>query len=262
MSGTVDKNDIMISVWNLQKAFAGNEVLKGIALKIKNGEVAALIGSSGSGKTTLLRCLNFLESADCGHLTMDGINVNLAIATKREKLEIRKKTAMVFQNYALFMNMTVIHNVMEGLVTVQKKSKDEARSVAEEMLRKVGLTDKFDSKPYQLSGGQQQRVGIARALALNPRVILFDEPTSALDPEKVDEVLDVIKLVAGTGVTMIIVTHEMQFAYDVANHVIFMDSGYILEEGPPQKVFDHPENERTRQFLSRFTLARSAQKSA
>jgi L-cystine transport system ATP-binding protein len=250
----------MISLWNLQKAFGDNEVLKGVGLKIKNGEVAVLIGSSGSGKTTLLRCLNFLESADSGSLTIDGVNVNLAIATNREKLAIRKKTAMVFQNYALFMNMSVVQNVMEGLVTVQKKPKDEARAIAEEMLDKVGLHDKFEAKPYQLSGGQQQRVGIARALALNPKVILFDEPTSALDPEKVDEVLDVIKLVAGTGVTMIVVTHEMQFAYDVANHVVFMDSGYILEEGPPQKVFDHPENERTRQFLSRFTLARDSRK--
>jgi L-cystine transport system ATP-binding protein len=262
MNETDVENGDMISLWNLQKAFGGNEVLKGVGLKIRNGEVATLIGSSGSGKTTLLRCLNFLESADCGSLAIDGVHVNLAVATKREKLEIRKKTAMVFQNYALFMNMSAIQNVMEGLIAVQKKSKDEARAIAEEMLCKVGLNGKFDSKPYQLSGGQQQRVGIARALALNPKVLLFDEPTSALDPEKVDEVLDVIKLVAGTGVTMIIVTHEMQFAYDVANHVIFMDSGYVIEEGPPQKVFDHPENERTRQFLSRFTLARGARKSA
>ncbi|MDR1909211.1 MAG: amino acid ABC transporter ATP-binding protein [Spirochaetaceae bacterium] len=249
----------MISIWNLQKSFGSNEVLKGIELKVKNGEVVALIGSSGSGKTTLLRCINFLESADCGYLTVDGIMVNLSLASKQDKYEIRRKTAMVFQNYALFMNMSVIRNVMEGLVSVQKKSRDEARAIAEAMLQKVGLSEKFDARPYQLSGGQQQRVGIARALALNPKVILFDEPTSALDPEMVDGILDVIKVVAGTGVTMIVVTHEMQFAYDVANHVVFMDSGHILEEGPPGKLFDKPEHERTKQFLARFNLSRGTQ---
>jgi L-cystine transport system ATP-binding protein len=252
----------MVSIWNLQKAFGDNEVLKGINLTIKNGEVTALIGSSGSGKTTLLRCLNFLESADYGNLTIDDVSVNLRKSTKKEKLAICKKTAMVFQNYALFMNMSVIRNVMEGLTVVQKKPEEEARAIAEDVLRKVGLSEKFDVKPYELSGGQQQRVGIARALALNPKVILFDEPTSALDPEMVDEILDVIKLVAKTGVTMIIVTHEMQFAYDVANHVVFMDKGYILEEGSPSDIFDNPKNERTKQFLSRFTLTRFNQKSA
>ncbi|MDR3123381.1 MAG: amino acid ABC transporter ATP-binding protein [Treponema sp.] len=247
----------MITVRNLQKAFGDNEVLKGIDLNIKNGEVAALIGSSGSGKTTLLRCLNFLENADHGTLCIDDISVNLSRVSRRDKYALRRKTAMVFQNYALFMNMSVIRNVMEGLVAVQKKSKDEARAIAEDVLRKVGLSEKFDNKPFELSGGQQQRVGIARALALNPKVILFDEPTSALDPEMVDDILDVIKLVAKTGVTMIVVTHEMQFAYDIANHVVFMDKGYIEERGTPQEIFDRPRNERTRQFLSRFNLARN-----
>jgi L-cystine transport system ATP-binding protein len=252
-----DLSDNMITVRNLQKAFGDNEVLKGIDLNIKNGEVAALIGSSGSGKTTLLRCINFLENADHGTLCIDNISVNLGRASRRDKYALRRKTAMVFQNYALFMNMSVVRNVMEGLVVVQKKPKDEARAIAEDVLRKVGLSEKFDDKPFELSGGQQQRVGIARALALNPKVILFDEPTSALDPEMVDDILDVIKLVAKTGVTMIVVTHEMQFAYDIANHVVFMDKGYIEEEGTPKQIFDNPRNERTKQFLSRFNLARN-----
>jgi L-cystine transport system ATP-binding protein len=252
-----DLSGNMITVRNLQKAFGDNEVLKGIDLDIKNGEVTALIGSSGSGKTTLLRCLNFLENADRGSLRIDTISVNLGRVSRKDKYALRRKTAMVFQNYALFMNMSVIGNVMEGLVAVQKKSKDEARSIAEDVLQKVGLSEKFENKPYELSGGQQQRVGIARALALNPKVILFDEPTSALDPEMVDDILDVIKLVAKTGVTMIVVTHEMQFAYDIANHVVFMDKGYIEEEGSPREIFDRPRNERTKQFLSRFNLARN-----
>ncbi|AEF85700.1 L-cystine import ATP-binding protein TcyN [Treponema primitia ZAS-2] len=245
----------MIEVRGLRKSFGANEILKGIDFYVKEGEVVALIGPSGSGKTTLLRCLNFLEKADAGTLHIDDIQVDLKKVTGKQKIALRRKTAMVFQNYALFLNKTAIKNVSEPLIVSRKKTKAEARAIAEDVLVKVGLGDKFNSKPFELSGGQQQRVGIARALALNPEVILFDEPTSALDPEKVDEILDVIKGVIKTGVTMVIVTHEMQFAYDVASRVVFMDKGEIVEEGTQKEIFDNPKEERTRQFLSRFHLA-------
>jgi L-cystine transport system ATP-binding protein len=246
----------MIEVKNLRKSFGKNEVLKGVDFSVKEGEVVALIGPSGSGKTTLLRCLNFLEKANAGTMRIDDISVDLKRVTAKTKLALRRKTAMVFQNYALFQNKSAAGNVMEGLLVSKKMDKKEARRIAEEMLLKVGLSDKFDAKPFELSGGQQQRVGIARALALNPKVVLFDEPTSALDPEKVDEILEVIRYVVKTGVTIVIVTHEMQFAYDIANRVVFLDDGEIVEEGDPKQVLDAPKTERAKQFLARFNLAR------
>ncbi|MDR2201870.1 MAG: amino acid ABC transporter ATP-binding protein [Clostridiales bacterium] len=246
----------MLEVKNISKSFGKLRVLKNIDLTVNEGEVVAIIGPSGSGKTTLLRCLNFLERADEGVLTIDGLSADLKKTTAKQRLALRRKTAMVFQNYALFLNKTARENVTEGLIVSKKMKKAEARTLAEEYLKKVGLTDKYDAKPFELSGGQQQRVGIARALALNPKVILFDEPTSALDPEKVNEILDVICVVA-SGATAIIVTHEMQFAYDVATRVIFMDEGEIVEDGTPKEVFDNPKTERTAQFLSRFNINRN-----
>jgi L-cystine transport system ATP-binding protein len=246
----------MIEIKNLWKSFGKTEVLKGIDFHVKPGEVVALIGPSGSGKTTLLRCINFLEKADAGTIRIDDTGADFKRVSPRTKLALRRKTAMVFQNFALFLNKTVVENVMEGLLVSKKMRKDEARTIAEDFLRRVCLEDKFDSKPFELSGGQQQRVGIARAMALNPRVILLDEPTSALDPEKVHEILGVIKCVIQTGVTMVIVTHEMQFAYDVATKVVFIDKGKIVEEGTQKEVFDNPKEERTRQFLEHFNLRR------
>jgi L-cystine transport system ATP-binding protein len=249
----------MLEIRNIQKAFGDNQVLKGFDFHVKEGEVVAVIGPSGSGKTTLLRCVNFLERADAGTIRIDDLSADFKTVSNKTKLALRRKTAMVFQNYALYLNKTAIQNVMESLIVVKKIEKDAARQIAREYLEKVGLSDKFDSKPFELSGGQQQRVGIARALAINPKVILFDEPTSALDPEKVNEILDVIKQVVKDGMTMVIVTHEMQFAYDVANRVVFMDEGEIVEEGDPRLVFNKPREERTRQFLQRFNLARDTE---
>jgi L-cystine transport system ATP-binding protein len=249
----------IIEIKALKKSFAQNHVLCGINLSINEGDVTVLLGPSGSGKTTLLRCVNFLEKADSGNLRIDDIDVDLQKAKKQDVLAIRRKTAMVFQNYALFANKTAGENIMEGLLVSKKMNRDEAHSIAKDMLEKVGLGERFDAKPFELSGGQQQRIGIARALALNPRVILFDEPTSALDPEMVDDILGVIRCVAESGVTMIIVTHEMQFAYDIATNIVFMDKGVVVEHGAPKEVFDNPKEERTKQFLSRFNLARDAE---
>lgn len=242
----------MIKVENLKKSFGKNEILKGVSVQVEQGEVTVIIGPSGSGKTTLLRCINFLEKADEGHLTVGDLSVDLKKCNKKEVLAIRRKCAFVFQNYSLFQNKTALENVMEGLVVVQKKSKEEARKIAEETLEWVGLADRMDYYPVNLSGGQQQRVGIARAVALSPDVILFDEPTSALDPELVGETLELIKKVAQKGITMIVVTHEMAFAQDVANQVIFMDDGVVVESGTPREIFNHPKNERTKQFLARI----------
>lgn len=242
----------MIEVSHVKKSFGGNCVINDVSLNIKKGDVIVILGPSGSGKTTLLRCLNFLERADAGHLTMGDLSVDFQTATKRDILNVRKRTAFVFQNYALFRNKTAVENVMEGLVIGRKMPKAQARAIAEEELRKVGLSDRLDYYPSQLSGGQQQRVGIARAVALNPEVILFDEPTSALDPELIGEVLAIMKQLAREGATMIVVTHEMSFARDVASHVIFMDGGVIVEEGKPDEMFDSPRQERTRQFLQRI----------
>lgn len=242
----------MLTVKNVKKRFGNNDVLKGVDIEIEKGDVTVVLGPSGSGKTTLLRCINFLERADDGEIILDDIQTNFKTARKKEILAIRKKTAFVFQNYSLFNNKTALGNVTEGLIIGRKIPKAEAIEIAKKALNKVGLANKYDAYPSQLSGGQQQRVGIARALAVNPEVILFDEPTSALDPELVSEVLSVMKTLALEGTTMLIVTHEMSFAKDVANKVIFMDGGVIVEEGTPQEIFVTPKKERTKQFLRRI----------
>lgn len=240
----------MLKLTNVHKSFDKTEVLKGISLKVEKGSVTAIIGPSGAGKTTLLRCMNFLEKADSGILDFDELHIDLERVSKKTMLEIRRKTAFVFQNYNLFANMTALENVMEGLVTARKVPKAEAKDRALKALEKVGLKDKAAFYPSSLSGGQQQRVGIARAIAVNPEVILFDEPTSALDPELKGEVLSVIKGLAAEGTTMVIVTHEMNFARDTADRVIFMDKGKIVEEGEAAAFFTSPKEERTKQFLA------------
>ncbi len=243
----------MIELKGIRKAFHQQEVLKGIDIKIEKGQVVTILGPSGSGKTTLLRCVNFLEQPNEGTVQVGSTVIRAQEARKKEIISLRKQSAMVFQHYNLFAHKTVIENVMEGLIVARKLKKVEARERSEQVLAKVGLLDKLHHYPSQLSGGQQQRVGIARALALNPEVILFDEPTSALDPELVGEVLAVIKRIAKEGITMIIVTHEMNFARDVSDHVLFMDDGVIVEEGKPADVFTHPKQERTKRFLRRLS---------
>ncbi|AIQ23584.1 amino acid ABC transporter ATP-binding protein [Paenibacillus sp. FSL E2-8871] len=246
----------MIEILNLHKSFGELQVLKGIDLEMEHGKVLVIIGPSGSGKTTLLRCFNLLEVPDQGSLSLSDIKINFTDNKKipqKSILALRQKTGMVFQSYNLFPHMTALGNVMEGQVTVQKRSKDEARERALQLLTKVGLADKADAYPHQLSGGQQQRVAIARAMAVDPEVLLFDEPTSALDPELVGEVLKVIKQLAAEGMTMVIVTHEMKFAADVADRIILMDGGHILEQGTPQEVLEHPQHPRALQFLNRIS---------
>ena len=245
-------SEVMVKCSQVHKSFGDLEVLKGVDLEVKKGEVVAILGPSGSGKTTFLRCINFLERGDAGTISVNGFTVPCKEGTKKEVLELRKKTAMVFQNYNLFKNKTVIQNVMEGLTIVQKVNKQEAYERSKAMLEKVGLGQRLDYYPIQISGGQQQRAGIARALVLQPDVILFDEPTSALDPELVGEVLETMKEIAETGITMIVVTHEISFAHDVASKVVFMDGGVVVEQGTPEQVIDHPQNERTRQFLKKI----------
>lgn len=243
----------ILEVTGLRKSFGKTPVLTGIDLAVQPGETVALLGPSGSGKTTLLRCLNFLERADAGTLRIEEQRVDLRHAHSKQILALRRRTAMVFQNYDLFLNKTVLQNVTEGLIVARKVSKDEAIATARDVLSQVGLSTRLDARPHELSGGQQQRVGIARALAIKPAVLLFDEPTSALDPEKVQEILDVIRAVAQTGMTLLIVTHKMGFAYEVAHRVVFMEGGEIVEQGTPAQVFGAPKQERTRQFVSRFT---------
>ncbi|MGB2994253.1 MAG: amino acid ABC transporter ATP-binding protein [Paenisporosarcina sp.] len=241
----------MISINGLHKKFGDLEVLKGIDLHVNKGQVIVVIGPSGSGKTTLLRCLNILEVPTAGSITIDEQTADFSKTVNKRTVDLlRRESAMVFQHYNLFPHMTALQNVMEGPVIVKKMSKTDARAKAEQLLNKVGLGDKLDFYPHQLSGGQQQRVGIARALALEPKVMLFDEPTSALDPELVGEVLQVMKDLATEGITMVVVTHEMRFANDVANEVIFMDQGKIIERSKPSDMFTHPKEERTRQFLN------------
>ncbi|MFD2370748.1 amino acid ABC transporter ATP-binding protein [Brevibacillus sp. GCM10020057] len=240
----------MIAITDLHKQFHQLHVLKGISLTVAKGKVVVIIGPSGSGKTTLLRCLNVLETPTSGTIRIGEVKLDFSKKVERSQFPLlRKQTGMVFQNYNLFPHMTALENVMEGPVTVKKESKESARAKASALLAKVGLGDKLDHYPAQLSGGQQQRVGIARALAMDPKVMLFDEPTSALDPELVGEVLKVMKELAQEGMTMVIVTHEMGFARDVADEVIFMDQGVIVEQGPPEQLFAQPREERTRQFL-------------
>lgn len=242
----------MLELQNIHKSFNDLEVLKGINLKINKGEVVTLIGPSGTGKTTLLRCINYLEKPDSGEINLSGFHLNYSSAKKKDILTLRRKTAMVFQHYNLFKNKTVIQNVTEALVVIQKKPKKIAYEKGVEELKKVGLIDKINCYPYQLSGGQQQRVGIARALAVEPEVILFDEPTSSLDPELVEGVLSVIENVAKTGMTTLLVTHEMNFAKNISNKVIFMENGKIVEEGTPSQIFENSSQIRTRQFLKKY----------
>ena len=242
----------MLEIRNLRKAFGPLQVLKGIDLDVNKGDVVAILGSSGSGKTTMLRCLNFLERADAGTMDFDGRRIELHRATHAEINALRRRTGFVFQNYNLFRNLTALENVTEGLRVVHKLSAAEAERIGRECLEKVGMGDRADHYPSQLSGGQQQRVGIARAIAANPDVIFFDEPTSALDPELVGEVLAVIKKLAEEGRTLVIVTHELDFARHVATKVTFMDKGVVVEEGAPEVFFTNPKEPRTRQFLSRY----------
>jgi len=250
----------MISVRNLRKAFGSNEVLKGIDLDVAAGEVVAIIGPSGSGKTTLLRCLNLLEQPSAGQITVGDIHIDADKPLKgQQKLirQLRQQAGFVFQNFNLFPHRTALENVIEGPVQVKKEPREAALAHARALLAKVGLSGKEDAYPKRLSGGQQQRVAIARALAMRPQVILFDEPTSALDPELVGEVLTTIRDLAEEKRTMVIVTHEMAFARDVADRAIFIDQGHIVEQGPAKTLFTKPQHERTRQFLSKFLLDRS-----
>ncbi|HEL1596598.1 TPA: amino acid ABC transporter ATP-binding protein [Streptococcus suis] len=242
----------MIQANGVKLTFGGQQVLKGIDVEVNPGEVVVILGPSGSGKTTLLRSLNFLEKADAGHLVFGEDSYDLAQMTKKDFASIRKRTAFVFQNYNLFANKTALQNVTEGLIVARKVPKQEAERIGKAALDKVGLSDKYGFYPSQLSGGQQQRVGIARAIATNPEVIYFDEPTSALDPELIGEVLAVMMQLAKEGMTMVVVTHEMGFARAVADRVIFMDGGRIIEEGRPEDIFDQPKEERTKQFLARI----------
>ncbi|QFT90087.1 Glutamine transport ATP-binding protein GlnQ [Bacillus sp. THAF10] len=235
-----------IEVKQLNKSFGDLHVLKDISLSLKNKEVVCLIGASGSGKSTVLRCLNFLEMKDSGTVIIDGKEVDV----KKDNLnKVRQRVGMVFQHFHLFPHMTVLQNVMEAPVQLKKAKKEEAKQIALDLLEKVGLSDKANVYPEKLSGGQKQRVAIARALAMKPEVMLFDEPTSALDPELVGEVLKTMKELAEEGMTMMVVTHEMGFAQEVADRVIYMHDGKIVEEGPPQELFNSPQNQRTRDFL-------------
>ncbi len=248
-----------LEIKNLRKSFGDLEVIKDISLNVEEGQVVAVIGPSGSGKSTLLRCATLLDTMDSGELiylgeraVTTGADGKAVLAPAKQLQKIQGYYGLVFQNFNLFPHYSVIKNVVDALITVQKMSKTEALATGQELLKKMSLSDKEDAYPYQLSGGQQQRVSIARALALNPKVLFFDEPTSALDPELTGEILRVIRDLAAEQMTMVIVTHEMSFARDVADHIIFMDEGVIVEEGPPEKVINNPKNERTRTFLSRF----------
>ena len=242
----------MLKINNLCKNFDQNTVLKNIDLEVKKGEVVVLIGPSGTGKSTLLRCINILEKADSGSLTIGDLNVDLAELHKKDILKIRRKTAMVFQNYNLFNNKTVIENITEPLIVVKKMNKDSANKIALEKLRLVGIEDKKDQYPSRLSGGQKQRVAIARALAVDPEVILMDEPTSALDPELVGEVERSIANAAKSGQTMILVSHDMSFVSQVADKVLFLDKGKIIESGTPDEIINHPKEERTKEFFASY----------
>ncbi|SCY44784.1 amino acid ABC transporter ATP-binding protein [Butyrivibrio sp. INlla14] len=241
----------MLEIHNLHKSFSGTGVLAGMDFKVDKGEVVAIIGQSGSGKTTLLRCMSFLETSDIGEITFDDYHGDMAHISKADIRKLRMEMGFVFQSFNLFNNMTALENVMEGLVTARKMNKDKAKEIALEHLAKVGMLDRAGYYPGELSGGQQQRVAIARAIAPEPKVILFDEPTSALDPELTGEVLEVMKKLALEGTTMVVVTHEMSFAQEVASRVVFMDGGRVVEQGTPSEIFGNPQQERTRQFLNR-----------
>ncbi len=240
----------MLEISGVKKRFGDTEVLKGIDLNVEKGDVVAILGPSGSGKTTFLRCLNFLERADEGEMVFDGEAYHFQAIRRREIAHIRQKTAFVFQNYNLFLNKTVLQNVTLSLTVVGKMKKDAAEKKAIDALRRGGMADKLDAYPSQLSGGQQQRVAIARGLATDPEIIYFDEPTSALDPELIGEVLSVMRQLAGEGMTMLVVTHEMEFARSVSNKVLFMDGGKVIESGPSREFFAAPKEARSREFIN------------
>ncbi len=247
---------MMLDIQNVRKCFDGLPVLRGISLEVEKGDVVAILGPSGSGKTTFLRCLNFLEKADSGQIVFDGRACDLHAATKAEIAQVRKKTAFVFQNYNLFLNKTVLQNVTLGLTVGAKMKKQQALDIAIAALERVGMADRLTSFPSQLSGGQQQRVAIARALASSPEIIYFDEPTSALDPELIGEVLSVMRDLARDGMTMLVVTHEMDFARNVSNKVLFMADGTVIESGPSRDFFENPQQERSRDFIRSILSAR------
>ena len=246
------EKDKILDVNGIRKSFGSLEVLKGVDLTVNRGDVIAIVGPSGSGKTTLLRCLNFLEIADAGTMTFDGQVYHFGHVTRREMAGLRRRTGFVFQNYNLFANKTALQNVTEGLIVARKIPKEQAVRTGKEALDKVGLSDRYDYYLSQLSGGQQQRVAIARAMVTDPEIIFFDEPTSALDPELTGEVLAVMRSLAEEGRTMLVVTHEMGFARNVSNRVIFMENGVVVEEAASADFFEHPKEERTKEFLRLF----------
>ena len=247
---------MMLEIRDVKKKFGETTVLEGISLDVKKGDVTAILGPSGSGKTTFLRCVNFLERADSGSMVFDGEKYDLHDIRKAEIACVRKKTAFVFQNYNLFLNKRVLQNVTLGLTSGAGMRRDEAEERAVKALKKVGMAEKLTSYPAELSGGQQQRVAIARALAMNPEIIYFDEPTSALDPELIGEVLAVMRQLAEDGMTMLVVTHEMDFARNVSNQVLFMDGGKVIESGPSKEFFAAPKQERSREFIKAIREAR------
>ena len=258
----MEKTDSLLLISHVKKSFGTLEVLKDISIDVYKGDVVSILGPSGSGKTTLLRCVNFLERTDYGSISLDDKTIDLKTATKEQASEIQRKTGFVFQNYNLFRNKTALENITLGLTSGRGMSRADAVKKGMMLLRKIGLEDRANSYPSELSGGQQQRVAIARALATDPEIIYFDEPTSALDPELTDEVLEVMRQLAQEGMTMVVVTHEMNFARNVSNRVIFMDHGLIVEQGSPEQIFEHPQNERTRAFLRLASGSQKAQRSA
>ncbi|MGO2147930.1 amino acid ABC transporter ATP-binding protein [Halomonas sp.] len=242
----------MISLEAVTKRFGKQDVFTDIDLSLERGEIIVIIGPSGTGKSTLLRCINFLERPESGRITVGDVRVDAQQASRADILKLRRRTAFVFQNYGLFANKTALENISEGMIVVDKIPKEKAHARAREILERIGLSDKADAYPAALSGGQQQRIGIGRAMAANADVILFDEPTSSLDPQWVEEVLSLMKQLAAEQQTMIIVTHEMQFARDVADRVIFMDEGQIIEQAPPEELFTTPKDPRTQHFLRKI----------